>query len=134
MSINSEIDMMVADAEAFRGDVLNRLKEWRYNRLKELAAQIAASNSGVKVAPVFFDNHCRNGIVRLDMAQIASMESRDEKRAFSDMIFHADDVIFSSVNEGIVSVAFTVKNMWREFHYDYGNGNVTERYTLDSDK
>lgn len=128
MSDKNKFDMMEADVDAFRGDVLDEDKIARLKRIIALCQKVSELEPDVSARGVPFDNESQHGIVIVDFPPIMACANKSVVQALSEVFSLADDFGFSDLG-GTIRLSIGVHDIWSVYHYDYGNGNVTEKYT-----
>lgn len=119
MSIESTIDMLAADAEAFRGDTLDEKKMIRLREMKELAEEVRAANPRVEVPFLPWDTRSRCAGVHLRYPPASLLEDQKEISALSLLFSLADHVFMVIGEDGLLHLTFDVADIWKEFHYEY---------------
>lgn len=129
MSLQSYLDMMDADAAAFRGDVMDDDKKARWDKFNRYCDDIAKMNSTAEHPLIPFSTNSRNAIAQVLFPEVNFIEDQRVIKRMAAMMTEADDLVLAVGEDGRIAVSFGIRDMWREFHYDYGPGRVTERYT-----
>lgn len=119
MSIESKIDMLAADAEAFRGDALDCAKKIRVDAMKRICEQIVTADPRVEFPFMPWDNHSRHAGVQLRFPSVSFLEDRTEIDYLSALFCNADHVFLSAPEDGGILMTFDVADIWKEFHYEY---------------
>ena len=119
MSIESTLDMLAADAEAFRGDTLDEKKMIRLQEMKELAEEVRQANPRVEFPFMPWDNHSRHAGVQLRFPSVSFLENSKEIETLALLFSEADHVFMSAPEDGGIILTFDVADIWKEFHYEY---------------
>ena len=121
MSIESTIDMLSADAEAFRGDVMDDMKMIRLSHMKTLCEKIVKLDPRVEFPFMPWDNHSRHAGVQLRFPSVSFLENSKEIETLALLFSEADHVFMSAPEDGGILMTFDVADIWKEFHYEYEN-------------
>lgn len=121
MSIESKLEMYEADAEAFRGDVMDDMKMIRLGHMKTLCEQVVKQDPRVEFPFMPWDNHSRHAGVQLRFPSVSFLENRKEIEALALLFVDADHVFLSAPEDGGILMTFDVSDIWKDFHYEYEN-------------
>lgn len=108
----------MAENEAFVGDVLDKRKMEKLDRMKYFCRELVKAEPSIEYKESLLDNWSRHGTVILHFPDVLFVNSKRATEIMRSLFATADSFGVSSLGEDII-ISFNIYDMWSEFHYDY---------------